>query len=540
MDTAAAAPALARASRSPGEVIVLGLSSLVALAIFLFTDATTLSDSASALSYPAGYRTPGYPIIAFLTGYPLHRSLIPLLAFQSVLAALMPWLIYRMFRPVSARLAFAAGLAAIATLLPYNEQTLIYPDQCQLFLLLLFCLALTRVVLWPGARWYVVLVATAVAMTLFRPSLATMVPIVAAVSIWLLVGPAALGARRWPLKIGLWGLAALIGLHVALNVYSATVESMRGIESQPFFGRQLFFNAYIHHPEVPGSFEDGAHLDELRETVVAYLRASDDPASGYPDLLTLRPQLADPSYEGRFDPDTNPPELVAERLLDEPGTHPYWALEQITEVYLGAAGDRLMLDVAVEQYLAHPALLAAVLESGIRNFTWGYECRAGPPTSPLRCVFYPAYADLFPETAATMPEGDWRGIGSLLRPALGEAATTAIVGPFAWYAGTVWPTFYRWLLPALTVTVATGLAALVFLAGFRRLRPARSTAIVLVAACVVFAAEMLPMALLVNAQYRYQAAGALPLFVAAAASLHLGWHLIAGRRNRTTRTGEPK
>src|SRR3954471_22054740 len=132
----------------PGATIVV-ISAIVAVSIFLVTDPVYFGDTNSFFIYsmaikeftvnPGTYfRQPGYPLLITASLYPWTLSLIALLAVQATFSALIPWLIYRILLYASKPLAILGALVSIITLLPYLFQTLLYPDQTQLFFLVLF------------------------------------------------------------------------------------------------------------------------------------------------------------------------------------------------------------------------------------------------------------------------------------------------------------------------------------------------------------------------------------------------------------------
>jgi hypothetical protein len=101
-------------------------------------------------------RTPGYPLVLFLTGVPFLHTFWITRAVQGLMAAAIPCLVYGTLRPWSARAAAIVGWATMASTIPYTYSTHVMTEQTSMFLLYLLLLlalrALARLTVpsWPS------------------------------------------------------------------------------------------------------------------------------------------------------------------------------------------------------------------------------------------------------------------------------------------------------------------------------------------------------------------------------------------------------
>ena len=167
---------------TPGATI-LATSAAVAFLIFLTTGPVHFSDSSTYFAYSiamshftvdtdAWFRTAGYPLLITATLYPWTFSMIGVLAVQALLAALIPWLIYRILLYArSTPFAVFGALLSNLTLLRYQFQNLLYSDQAEMFLGILFCYLLIRFQFSPNTKNMIWMFLAYAYVSFFRPPL---------------------------------------------------------------------------------------------------------------------------------------------------------------------------------------------------------------------------------------------------------------------------------------------------------------------------------------------------------------------------------
>jgi hypothetical protein len=518
-------------------VAILALSSLLALGILLVTDPWNLGDANSFLLYAftivhltinAGtfFRQPGYPLLISATLYPWTLSFLGILAVQAVFAALIPWYIFKILKFICPRLAFVGGLISIATLLPYNYQTLIYPDQTQLFLTILLCYLAVKYVFASTTKNMVAMFVCFACLSFLRPPYEV---------VWLLIA-FVVGAIAWQNRraIGfgyyikpLVALTIVVaGLHAAYSAADAYgYAELLKMKRPAVAGKLVFLNAFTNSVGVKGAFLDGKNTKILRDKLVAFFRDAPPEVS---DVQKLRPQVG-----ALFAPYQNSPEQMVDAIFANRTLQTWFMLFNISDIYFGQAdGDELFMRVALEQYWLHPKIFWNTIVRGLQLYTLGYQpCEAwrNPPDGMYICLFYPAYTPWQPPENAGWPQfGYWRGFRPYTLRIVAEDTLSKLGAPFNYYAVNVWPDFYRVLAPTLSIITALGL----LLALYRVLSQGgfddiRNELIALSIVLAVYLFYIGPMMLLTDPLYRYTSAGVLLLLMSALISLRLS--LVWGR-----------
>jgi hypothetical protein len=512
---------------STARLLVLALSSAIAIAIFLVTDPMYFGDTNSYFLFSFAisefmvnpgvhFRQAGYPLMITATLYPWTLSLIAILAIQAALAALIPWYIYKTLRFISASLALAGASISIVTLLPYNFQTLLYPDQTQVFLMILFCYLVVKYLVASNTKNMVAVFICYACISFFRPPFVLLYLLII-----LIVGAAAWHNRRgigWSYYIKPFVALSIVigGAHASSNALDAYLYAQINRDRPSLNGKLVFLNSFINSPGVEGAFRDGKYTNILREKLVAFFR---DAPPELRDLRNLRPQVAD-----RFMQYQSDPEKMVDAILAYRTNHTWWLLFNISDRYFGKEGDPLFMRVALEQYRLHPKIFLNVITNGLAYYLGIHACEAPPAGFPqeFECKFYPTNFPDHYENYGFPHFGPYTGMKTHTMHLIDHTALVKIGTPFIDYANRIWPSIYRVMLPLGSFITGLGLLFAFYRACSRHgLRDIKNDLLVLLGVLSIYFIYIGPMIVLADPEYRYVSAGVLFILMSAMISLRM-------------------
>jgi hypothetical protein len=508
------------------EVLILALSSVIAMTIFLVTDPMYFGDSNSYLLFsmaisefiinPGVYmRQAGYPLLITATLYPWTLSLIGILAIQALCAALIPWYIYKLLRHISSPLAVTGALITIATLLPYHFQTLLFPDQTQLCLSILFCYLVVKYVFASNTKNMIAMFVAYACISFFRVTFlllyGLMIPVV--------------GTAAWQNRRGIrWSyyltpfLALSIGVagvHAASSALDAHLYANFLLKKPSLNGKMVFLNAFINSTGVEGAFLDGKYTHILRSKLVTFFREAPPEMR---DVRNLRSYVAD-----RFIQYQSDPEKMVDAILAYRTNHTWWLLFNISDRYFGDWGDPLFMRVALEQYRLHPAILWNSITNGLAYYLGVRACEApfaGFP-SEYECRFYPLTAP-GSDNFGFPHFGPYTGMRAYTMRLVSPSVLATIGAPFIGYASRIWPSIYRATIPIGSFVTCIGLLCVLYRAlSGRDLNAVRSDLQVLVVVLGVFLIYIAPMIILTDPEFRYVSAGVLFVVMSSLVSVRM-------------------
>jgi hypothetical protein len=511
---------------TPGALI-LSLSSFVAIVIFFIAQAKHFSDSntyflysvaMSAFSVNPGtyFRTAGYPTLLAATLYPWTKSVLGVLAVQAALAALIPYVVYRIVSYVAKPLAAFAALLSIATLLPYLFEILLYPDQVQLFLNILFCYALIRY--WfdgtPNNMIWLFVVCACIAF--FRPTFSTyylLLPLVVGIAMW--SGRKEKGYAYYLKPFAALSIA-LLCLHGSILLLDSYLYAQTHQERNSINGKTVFLNSFVNSVGVKGAFDDGEYTNILRDKLIDFFH------NAPPELTDIR-ELGAPIAD-RFIQYQSDPERMVDAILRERTVRTYSVLFNISERYFGKAGDSLFMHVALEQYRLHPEILWNVLKRGFAYYSGLRACEPTPSGRPLEysCDYF-FHAQPSDQYIGYPQFGPYTGMAPYTARLLGRNALSQLEAPFTAYATTIFPSLYRAVI--LLGGLLTGAGLLFCLYGLLVIRGGPSVMQreqpVLCGVTGVYLMYVAPMIILAEPEFRYVSAGALFLLMSGLLSLRM-------------------
>jgi len=524
-------------SLNPTEKLILAVAGSIALAMFLVADPIVFGgDSYAYLKYanaiskltvdPSVYsRRAGYPLLLVATLYPWTLSVIPVLAVQAICTALIPLLIYKTLRFVSPWAALCGAWLSIATLLPFNFQTYLFPDPIQLFLTILFCYCAVNYIFKRTTKMMIAMFLVYFALSFFRaPFLLFYLIIAAFVAIAAWQDRNNLMAYLKPFV----ALTLLVGgTHVFANTLDTYLYKQVGVERKTLAGKMIFLNVYTRSIGVEGAFTDGKYTAVLRNKLVAFFQEA--PAK-LRDMQTLGPLVAHD-----FDAYKSDPTKMAAAVLNTRNNYMWGVLFNISENWFGSKeGDQLFKQVALEQYRYHPKILLNVITTGLAYYLGIRACES-PPNYPydyfeeFKCRFWPAYYPVVNETVGNpyMYEifGN-HGIITGMRPHISHLINPVIleklIAPFRSFALKVWPDIFRAVLPIASCLTVLALLYAAYRALLRTGTPAlRNDLVVLFTVLTAFLFYSVPMFLLGDPQFRYVSAGALFLVMSGTIALQI-------------------
>lgn len=491
------------------EATILAISTAIAFVIFLTTDAVHYADSAPYFLYSvalshftvnpqAWVRTAGYPLLITATLYPWFRSLMGILAVQAILAALIPWLIYKILLYVSKPLAISGSLLSVVTLLPYQFQNLLYPDEVEVFLSILLCYLMVRYCFASTAKNMVwVFLAYAYDAFLRPPSLLLYLLLLATAS---MTAWRAREYRRHCIKLFAFMSIGVACLFVGANALDSYLYNQIDQHRPSLVGRSLFYNPFVNSSGVAGAFEDGYYTRMLRAKLVDFFRSAPPDVR---DIHTLRPDIA-----GKFSQYQPDPERMVDTLMKDRTVYTFWALFN-TAPYLGRdQGDSLFMKVALEQYWLHPIILWNVITRGLAYYV-GIQEQKGPPT------FFPF---TFQSDSDDFLYGSPTGMTAYAGRVFGQKSITAVRAAFITYSRTIFAPLYRVLLPTGALLTVLGFIVAFYLILRGRSLPELPIFFVVLAVYLFYVG---PMIILVGPLFRYVCASALLLMMSGLVSLRM-------------------
>jgi len=516
-------------SLKPAEKLILAVSAVIALAIFLVTDPIVFStDSNAYLRFadaiskftvdPSVYaRRAGYPLLLVATLYPWTLSVIPLLVVQTICAALTPLLIYKTLRFVSPGVALCGAWLSIATLLPYNFQTYLFPDPFQVFLSLLFCYCVVRYIFEKTTKTMIAMFLAYLALSFFRSPFLLFYLIIAAVV--LLVA----WQDRKNLTAYLKPFVALTllvgGAHVFANVLDTYLYKQVGAERKTLAGKMIFLNAFTRSTGVEGAFTDGKYTTILHEKLVSFFR--DAPAE-----LRDPKTIGGPIFAHDFDAYKSDPEKMATAILNTRDNIIWGVLFNISENWFGSReGDQLFKQVALEQYWHHPKILLNVFTTGLTYYLGIRACEP-PPNYPYdgdyQCIFQPAFYPAVYENLGNPQNGIITGMRPHIFKLVDPVILQKLIAPFTSFALKIWPSIYRAVLPIASFLIMLALLYAAYRALSRTgIQNLRRDLIVLFTVLAVFFLYSVPMFMLGDPQYRYVSAGVLFLIMSGTIAMRI-------------------
>jgi hypothetical protein len=512
------------------EIFILAISSVIAVAIFLLSNPVSFgTDSNTYLLYAFAIsqftvnpgvhmRQAGYPWLIVATLYPWTLSLLGVLAIQAACAAAIPLLIYKILRFISAPLALCGALFSIATLLPYNFQTFLFPDHMQVFFSILFCYFVVRFVFESSVGNMAGIFITYICISFFRPPFLLfylLIAFVVGIAVWK-------NRKNWSYYMKPFFLLTIlaVGAHASASALDSYLYAQRHQERGRMHGKLLFLNPFINSVGVDGAFQDGRKTAILRQKLVEFFRNAPPEMK---DIRKLRPQIAD-----RFMPYQSDPEKMAEAVLNSRDNDTWWILYAFADGYLGKEGDPLFMRVALEQYRLHPKILWNVISNGFAYYLGIRACEGPPAALPgeFKCWFYPSIVPSDQSEYGFPHHGPFTGMRAHTLRLVDPAVLNKLIAPFTYYANEIWPSIYRATLPLgsfLTVVALLFVSYRVF--SGRGLQELRSDLMVLFCVLSVYFLYSGPMVILTDPEYRYVSAGALFLVMSGMISLRI---LIAG------------
>lgn len=459
------------------------LAQLIALLGYdvFYSDSHTYTHYAVVLSKheyepSLGWRTMGYPALLLFTGFTATGSLAGILVLQAVTGAAMPLVARMALHPLDA--APFVGWAMILSLVPYCFMNTIYPDQLYIFALTLTIALLIRWILGGSAAWLAGAFLSCLVLTYLRPAGLVVV-------VTLIVAP--ILQRRHRLYAAMYA-----GLFFVLILVPPSYERYGAPEKAGYLGAQVFYNAYLWSDK--DAFTTGSAAAEMRARIRAFFAAKPDRIH----ITELGPPMKEPVYQDLVGRLADNPEALVDAMFGKQHLHYYWLISSIMN--LRPDGGRILLLASLRHYLRHPDQI-------IRSTFWNYiGLVLGPPRrfnlgdyAKRALADDPAYFEAF----------EWLGVVP------GNNSFVTEVSGFAYKTKTgtmeavqsYFSSFYPIILPLSYLLMLVGLLA--------AWRPGPPRQIILMIFSV-HTINALPLAILVDSQFRYQMQG-VPLAIIGAA-----------------------
>lgn len=461
-------------------------------------------------------RSGGYPAIITATLYPWTKSVLGVLALQAALAALIPYLIYRILAHVTKPLAIVAAMLSIATLLPYLFEMTLYPDQIQLFLNVLFCYVLIRYWFEGTTRHMTWLFVVCICITFFRPTFLfyyLFLPFAVAVAMW--SGRKERGYSYYLKPLIGFSIAVLL-LQVSILLLDLFLYARIHQERNSMNGRQIFLNSFVNSVGIQGAYDDGEYTKIFRNKLIDFFRNAPPELA---DIRKLEPQIAE-----RFIQYQSEPERMVDAILGERSVRTFWVLVKIADRHFGKDGDPLFMRVAFEQYWLHPEILWNTLKLGFAYYSGLKACKPTPGglSWEFSCDYF-FHAQPSDQNIGYPQFGPYTGMEPYTARLLCEQLLFEIEVPFTAYATIVFPSLYRMVI--LLGGLLTGTVLLFCLGRFLVFRGSpsgmRPELLVLCGVTSIYLIYIAPMIILVQPEFRYVSAGALFLLVSGFVSLRI-------------------
>jgi len=511
------------------EKFIIAISSIIALAIFLFTDPVFFNpDSIEYLKYAhaisrftvssvAYSRTAGYPLLLVATLYPWTFSVIPILAVQACCMALIPLIIYKTLRFISPRTAFYGAGFIIATLIPYTFQTYLFPDPMQVFFSIVFCYVVVRYIFERTTKIMVRMFLFYLAISFFRPPFLLYYFIIAAVvamAVW---------QDRKHLAFYLKPFITLTLLISSIHIFASTLDTYlymrKGVERKSLVGKMVFLNAFTRSTSVKGAFTDGKHTAIMHAKLVSFFK--DAPL----ELRSPKTLFAgySPAIAKYFDAYKSDPEQMTNALLNMRSNYIWNILRNISDNWLDSNRDinRLFGQVALEQYRLHPKIFLNVVTTGFSYYLGIRACK--PPSihssaEEYACQFWPPYYTAVYEDPRN---GPIRGMRPYIFKQVSPVILKKIIALFTTFGNETWPSLYRVILPTSSFLTFLALCYVCYCFLRAGIKNIRKDVIVLFTVLSVFLFYSIPMFILTDPQFRYVSAGSLFLVMSGIISLRM-------------------
>lgn len=403
------------------------------------------------------WRTAGYPIVLIVTGVLATGSLAGLLALQALSAAFIPVGTYMILERVNATVALLIAILVAASTVGYAWMTTIYPDQLYMAALVVVALLQTKWLLRPAHPAILYgLTGTCLGLVLMRP-------VGYAVALLCLLLTA---MRRKALAHILICSTIFVGVIAAVGAH----RTWRAGDLPGMLGRQLFFNIYM---QSGGLDTNGPFAGMLRLRLLTFFR---DEASRY-DLRTFGPQFTEEAYRDLFGRYAGRPEQQVDAIFTRPNRTYYWVMFAMSDIALGKTSDQLFLWTSLEFMWRHPATFIAIALDNYKRLVVGPALDA-----PYIAGFSPGMSAPLANQFVAPIEERW------------TAAVAETDGMRQ--ANRAFAQAYELLLPASYVLMLIGAAGFLATPGI-----ARTTGVTVFA---LHTCNVLPLAILVDAQFRYQ------------------------------------
>lgn len=513
-------------SLSDQEKKIFFVSCIISLALFLFTNPIVFGlDTHAYFRFaesiirfdiaPGVYaRRAGYPWLLVLTLYPWTQSVIPILALQTICAALTPLIIYRTLYFVSPNTSKVVTWVSIFTLLPFSFQTYIFPDPMQLFFSLLLCYFTVAYLFNKTTKLMVCMFITYLVLSFYRPTylLFYLIPFCAAAIIALKNKSIRVEHLKY-LFVMTW---LCLNVHLVVDVVESDLYQAHGISKPQMHGRMLFLNAFTRSNGIKGAFTDGRYTNELRQGLASYFR--DAPL----EKRDINRIISSKSVQQYLLPYQNNPDGMAEAILNMRSNY-IWSriLFDFAQLQFGDYGDHLFMLVALEQYRMHPEIIKNVFSAGLGNYFGFKICNApeGSSAQEFACIFTPS---VYPDVLYNFGNGDINGMRPYTSHWIGSAAFNAIVSPFRYAAIQYWPYIYKTIFPLSSILTLIG-CVLIFISSIFRVGT-QAIKRDIPAFCVIFGSFLLyslPMMILTDPEFRYVSPAVLLMIMSGGISLHM-------------------
>jgi hypothetical protein len=358
------------------ESVILVISVILSTLIFIFGQICYFGDSGTYLQLANGFnphlfwRPPGYPFLLKITGYTLEGSLIGILILQAILAVFIPVIIYKLTKYFTgSRIAFIFALLIAISLLPFFFQQTIYPDQVQIFLIVLFSVLMVRFNEF-GERLILFIICVVLFIATFlRPTLQLMwlIPVLVLLTSFFVDSKKLISKFRW-INFIILTVAIISTLWISLTIERNRLDVKTNTDiERSINGRQIFLNIYLNSYGLDiNSRSLGASSSELREHLLNYFEKKDSRL----DLKNFG-NIDEVTYKRLFGDFNEDPSLQVAEIFDKPNITYFWFLFAFADSIIVNGGDSLFMSVSREMIIEHPVILLRLLKINIIGYFWG-------------------------------------------------------------------------------------------------------------------------------------------------------------------------
>ena len=312
----------------------------------------------------------GYPALLWILGAVKFHTFIPVLILQSLMAFLIPWLVYRTVAEFNRESAFFSGLIAIFSCLPYIFMKSILAKQGYLFFqfaAIYFCARYLKNgsprLIYPAAIFLFLMILFSPQALLFSLSLLTVLFF--------------LNPRRYVHYIGA-GLL-LTAFYLGSNEVKRQVMARADVpeSGQNISGIYLFHNVYNYSVYGPRFLGEGKHVitsdvgpytREMIEIIGNYLHAERDDLPGLVDHFRLK-QSDREFWVDRF---AGRPEELTREVFESPSLYYYYLVVRILNETQGPVStNKILLRSTLEILQRYPQLGIRLYLGHLKAFTLG-------------------------------------------------------------------------------------------------------------------------------------------------------------------------